>query len=210
MSPPLRRPSRLIFFRGAGTIKGIGKSEPMSAQSNKSEGTRSRSIVSLIAQRSCIELFAAYGVAVAPVPQLPGRPVERPGDHLVGMVQVSAPNRRGIIQISASPATLVRMKPGTKDTRSQLDWMRELANQVSGRIKNKLTRYQLCIQVGLPTATTSTSTNGNQIMKDTDLLFVFHTLREKVLLGITGGFDDTGLVLQADAPPVTEGEILLF
>src|SRR5579859_4621677 len=182
----------------------------MSAQSHRSDSPRAKTIVSLILQRSCIELFAAYGVAVAPVPSLPGRSPERPSDHVVGMVQVTAPNRRGLISISAAPATLLRMRPAALDMRSQLDWIRELANQVSGRVKNKFARYKLGLQLGLPTALSSSATNRNHVPKENDLSFVFHTLREKILLTMTGGFDDTGLVLQADSLPVKEGEILLF
>ncbi len=176
---------------------------------------RETAIARLIVQRSTIELFDAYTVAVAPMPAeaVGGRPVSRPNDHLVGMVQVVAPQRRGVLTLSTSPATLVRTRPTASDARSQLDWMRELTNQLAGRVKSKFARYQLPLQMSLPSALSSAMLDRNQVVssaKGTDLVFVFHALRDVVLVTLTGGFDDTGLALIADATVAEEGDVILF
>jgi hypothetical protein len=176
---------------------------------------REGSILALIVQRSTIELFAAYGVAVAPVRSIPvsaERPFARPPEHLVGMVEVAAPDRRGVLTISTSPATLARMRPIASDPRAQLDWMRELTNQLAGRIKSKFARYQLVLQMSLPSALSSSAMDRNQFMRvrAADLVFVFHTLRDEILLTLSGGFDGTGLSLQSDAPVADEGDVILF
>jgi hypothetical protein len=171
-----------------------------------------RTIVSLIVQRSTIELFAAYNVAVAPVPiAVPASPpIVRPTDHLVGMVQVTGSDRRGRLTMSTSPVTLARTRQTGPDIRAQLDWMRELTNQFAGRVKSKFARYGLPLQAGLPTALSSSAMARNQMIDGADLVLLFDALRDQILCTLSGGFDDTGLSLQSEAAVADEGQVILF
>jgi hypothetical protein len=168
--------------------------------------------VSLILQRSIIELFSAYGVVVAPArPDDPSsHPKVRPLDHLVGMVQVTSPARRGMLTMSTSPATLTRTRHGGTDMLSQLDWMREMTNQFAGRVKAKFTRYGLTLQTGLPMALSSSAMDRNHVIQGSDLVLVFTTLKDQILATLSGGFDDGGLALKGDKSVAGEGEVILF
>jgi hypothetical protein len=167
--------------------------------------------VALILQRSTIELLAAYDVAVAPVPlEGPLRPATRPVDHLVGMVQVSDSRRRGTLTLSTSPLTLARTRQVATDLREQLDWMRELTNQFASRAKSKFARYNLPLQVGLPSALSSSAMDRSQVMQQAEIVLVFHALRDEVLCTLSGGFDDSGLALLSDPSSVAAGETILF
>jgi hypothetical protein len=169
-----------------------------------------RALVALIIQRSTIELFAAYGVPIAPVDLsrrvLPARPV----DHLAGAVHVAAQGRRGVLTLASSHATLKRVKPTLDDPLSFQDWMREMTNQLAGRIKNKFARYQFSLQVGLPTALKSAVIDQDPDQKGPALLFVFHSLRDDVFVSLTGGFEDAGLTLKGEVPVPSEGDVILF
>jgi hypothetical protein len=169
-----------------------------------------RTIVSLIVQRSTIELFAAYNVAVAPV--LIVGPIVRPTDHLVGMVQVTASDRRGRLTMSTSPVTLsrTRSRQTSPDLHAQLDWMRELTNQLAGRVKSRFARYGLPLQTGLPTALSSSAMARNSVPHGADLVLLFHTLRDQILCTLSGGFDGTGLALQSEAAVADEGQVIIF
>jgi hypothetical protein len=171
-----------------------------------------RAIVRLIVQRSVIELFAAYNVTVAPVPTLEGAssPVGRPVDHLVGMASLHGGKRRGLVTMSTSPAMLVRTGQIADDMRAQLDWMRELTNQLAGRIKNKFARYGFVLDGGMPAAVSSTARDRNLAIHRADLVLLFRTLRDQVLCTLSGGFDDTGLALQGEPVVADEGEMILF
>lgn len=159
-----------------------------------------------------IELFSAYGIAVAPVPleHPAARPTVRPGDHLVGMVQVTSSDRRGLLTMSTSPVTLARTRPGSADMLAQLDWMRELTNQFAGRVKAKFARYNRALQAGLPMALSSSAMDRNHVIQKADLVLVFTTLRDQILATLSGGFDDRGLVLQGEKSVVGEGDVILF
>jgi hypothetical protein len=170
--------------------------------------TPARAVVALIVQRSTIELFAAYGVAVAPTCVSSMQPVKKRPDHIVGTVLVSGPGRRGVLAISTSSATLMRMKPTAGDAPSVQDWMRELTNQLAGRIKNRFGRYKLVMQVSLPTALSSTVMDdlGNK----SGLVYVFHTTKDEVRVTLTGGFEGASLVLQGEGAGAEEGDVILF
>jgi hypothetical protein len=181
-----------------------------SASSRPPKGPE-RSIVSLVLQRSIIELFAAYNVAVAPVsPGAGAARGSRPADHLVGMVQVNSGNRRGLLTLSTSPRTLSMTRQTEPDMPAQLDWIRELTNQFAGRVKAKFARYNLLLQVGLPTALSSSAMDRNHVVEQADLVLVFHTLRDQILCTLSGGFDDTGLLPRGDPTVAGEGDVILF
>ncbi len=182
----------------------------MSTRSSTFPGTGAhRSIVAVIVQRSTVDLFAAHGVTVAPVGLPAGRPWTRPADHLVGIIQVTAPKRRGILTISTSGALLTKMKPSVVDRAAQEDWVREVVNQLGGRIRNKLARYKLHLQLSLPTSLKGAAAD-NKITGGAALEFLFHTLRDEIHVTLTGGFDDVGLVVQGDLGMADEGDVVLF
>jgi hypothetical protein len=181
----------------------------MNAPAGHQVGTM-RALVSLIIQRSAIELFAAYGVAVAPVDLSRRKDLLRPADHLAGAVHMAAQGRRGVLTLSSSNATLKRVKPSLDDPLSFQDWMREMTNQLAGRIKNKFARYQFNIQVGLPTALKSGVIDQSPEAKAPGLVYVFHTLRDDVFVTLTGGFEEAVLVLKGEVPVPEEGDVILF
>src|SRR6266850_486000 len=63
-------------------------------------------------------------------------------------------NRQGLLALACSSPTLTRTKPSVDDSPALQDWLRELTNQLAGRIKNRFGRYRVPLHVGLPSATT--------------------------------------------------------
>ncbi len=127
------------------------------------------------------------------------------------MAPVTGVNRRGAVTMSASPEILARTgQPSSANTRAQLDCMRELTNQLAGRMKNKFARYGLILQVGMPVALSSTATERNLVLHRADLVLLFRALHDQILCTLSGGFDDTGLTIQGNAVVAEEGETILF
>ena len=88
------------------------------------------------ATAAAVELFAGYGVTMAPVT---GAAVPLPISDLaaLGTVRFTAPDLSGTAVLGASTGTLRRLNTrGTSDR----DWIAELANQYIGRFKLKLLR----------------------------------------------------------------------
>ncbi len=88
------------------------------------------------AESAAVELFAASGITISPVPS---SAVQLPVPDLaaLGTVRFTAPALTGTASLGASTGTLRRSSVrGTSDR----DWIAELANQYLGRFKLKLIR----------------------------------------------------------------------
>src|SRR5258705_2070077 len=79
------------------------------------------------------------------------------------------------------------MKPGVHGPFGLQDWMREVTNQLAGRIKNRFSRYRLVVQVGLPSATTVGFGEAAPEAQRDALVYVFRTLKDDVLVTLSGG-----------------------
>jgi hypothetical protein len=102
-----------------------------------------------VVQTSTVELFAAYSVAVAPVYQSGGRRVACPAVGTVAVIGFDAPGFAGRLCIHVADPVLLKMCTGTTEGHSVRDWCRELANQLLGRIKNRLVRFQVTLRIRL-------------------------------------------------------------
>jgi hypothetical protein len=169
-----------------------------------------RAVIGLIVQRSTIELFDAYGVAVAPIIEASPRVPSASRDQLLGTVQLSTEGLRGLLKLSCAGATLARMKPSADLPHGLQDWMRELTNQLAGRIKNRFSRYRVQVQVGLPSATPAVTNEVSREPTRDTLVYVFRTLRDDVVVSLSGGFDNANFDLQGGLNPAEEGDIILF
>lgn len=178
-------------------------------------GRNPRAILVLIVQRCTIELFGAHGVAVAPA-GLPARQSpDRPPSHVVGVVDVSVRARRARITLSTSDATLARTSPGAADPSARLEWLRELTNQLAGRIANRFARHRVPMKVGLPTTSKSgdrKAAAGAYDPTDPCLSLTFHALRDTVQVTLSSGaFEDDELSTQPEPlASSNEGDIILF
>jgi hypothetical protein len=167
--------------------------------------SHSRAFMDLILQRSTIELFESYGVAVAPTNS---SEADRKPPDLIGSVQLSGSAIRGVLTLAASSATVTRTLQRTSEAQGLQDWVRELTNQLAGRIRNRFARYQLAIQVSLPTTKDPRSEPPKG--KHTELVYVFRTLKDDVVVKLSGDIDEASLVFSSNAAVAEEGEIILF
>lgn len=78
-------------------------------------------------------LFKAYGQPLAEVPRTPHTP---PPPELCAVIGFSGPDLSGALMIAADPGPIAASRP--TPTASNRDWLAELANQLLGRIKNRL------------------------------------------------------------------------
>jgi hypothetical protein len=108
----------------------------------------SKTVFDQLVTSAASELFAARGIDVRIVA---GSDVRIEYAATIGF---AADGMRGMIGLGMSPDTLQRMSsqdqaPGT--TCNSEDWLAESANQLLGRLKNKLLRYGVVLSIALPT-----------------------------------------------------------
>jgi hypothetical protein len=124
---------------------------------------RSTDILADLVTISCSELFAAYGVPLdrkqpAAMAAKPAPPEASAG----GMVNFSGSLLSGSLLLVAPFEFLADCRPGPRTQRLSTasssdwilvrDWSMELANQLVGRVRNRLCDYEVTIDVRGPTA----------------------------------------------------------
>src|SRR5688572_22999604 len=110
-----------------------------------------RGAIDSIVQGALVELFSAYAIALAPLPRLAKEMVTEIPAVSVNLGFKCEPRMEaGRLTLSLPNALLEYMKEG--ETASiKVDWAREVANQLLGRIKNRLLPFGLRLQIGVST-----------------------------------------------------------
>src|SRR5215207_5657283 len=143
-----------------------------------------RVMVDSLLQAALVDLFNAYGVAFAPLPR------SALGASMASEVSVAAAFRSGSgsggrLTLSLPAALLEHMKH-EEATSVRMDWARELANQLLGRVKNRLLPFGVRIDIGLLTLLDPKLIQHQ--LQDLSGLRVYHgrTLRGPVLVTVRG------------------------
>jgi hypothetical protein len=179
---------------------------------NDSNETSSNSYETLggLLRESCVELMTEYGLSALLDVQEGEVPLT---DATAATIDFQGPELRGTIGLAMTPSVVVEtyraalglsIAPGSAEA---IDWTCELANQLIGRVKNKLRNYQVTFNVSTPQ------------LRSRPLAAPQGALRNRFVCdhGSFSGYLDVlvapGLSL-VNVPPSTplvdEGELLLF
>lgn len=156
------------------------------------------------------ELFYARGVEV------------RPGGDLNGSIEYaatigfSADNVRGMLGLGMEPSTLqglvVKCDGAGADVNAE-DWLGESVNQLAGRIKNKLTAYNLLISLALPTVLRGVHLRFLPSRPSTLQAYAFESEAGAIFVWLDKQ-QVPGFILAPSPDPATqavaEGEVVLF
>lgn len=100
---------------------------------------------------SCVELMQNYGIEARP--RDTESVSEPPVAVLVAGVDFKGRELRGTVALWAAQSVLietVKKAPGLDESAPLQDWTCELANQLAGRMKNKLRPYGVSLRVNVP------------------------------------------------------------
>jgi hypothetical protein len=150
-----------------------------------------RVAIDSLVQASLVDLFNAYGVALAPLPRssTSGSPLP---DVTVAAAFSQAGAASGRLTLSLPSALLEHMKGG-EPTSVRMDWARELASQLLGRIKNRLLPFGVRLESGLLTLLDAKLAQ-HQLRDLTSVrAYVGRTLRGLVLVTVEGLPQDSAL-----------------
>jgi hypothetical protein len=171
----------------------------------------SRTTIDTIVQSSTVALFHAHGLAVAPLGSSLVGEQQRYHD-VVGLIGFDAPAFSGTLTLSI-PTPVFRAQTEGRDASDQTtlnDWSQEMANQLLGRIKNRLTMFQLVIKVHLPSTISSIALERLRQRSPNETLYRFRTLRGDILVTLDAPFDNGILHYSGTTQVGKEGDIILF
>ena len=170
-----------------------------------------RGALDSLVQGSLVELFAAYSVAVAPLPRQTRRTALTLPDisAAIGFSNLAQGAQAGRLTLSLPTPVLDRM-PLSAGGALKTDWARELANQLMGRIKNRLLQFNVRLQIGVSTLVDS-ATLGHQLETSLDTrVYAGRTLRGEAVVTIEGLPEDSDLCYVGTNKTASEGDAILF
>jgi hypothetical protein len=157
-----------------------------------------------------VELFHSRGVAIAPVS------VTRKGAHacqkaeLVGVMAFSSQAGNGRATLSMESAVYrLFTEIGSEDAAFH-DLLRELTNQLVGRIKNRLMQFQVVLRIGLPSAMSPDALGRQRPASPNAVGYHFRTLRGEIVVTMDGGIDEGSLSYSGGIQIPKEGEFIAF
>lgn len=130
----------------------------------------------------------------------------------VGLIHFEAKNLSGVLTVSTPMAVWSSREAaaGTADSETIADWNREMANQLMGRIKNRLLKFQLTINPRLPSALSGAALELHRKRSATEILYRFRALRGDVLVVVDAPLDRAILAYSGGMQVASEGELILF
>jgi len=171
--------------------------------------SRNRSVLDVIVRSATVGLFHSYGVAAGP--QLQAKPSEVRNAPLSGSIRFSGAGFDASLELVVPDPVLARIRNEPLTATTSRDVIRELTNQLMGRIKNKLLSFQVALTLSLPSISRhvperAVATPGSQTSV---LLYEFRTLEGPVFVILRGKFSEETLVFTSSGVS-TEGDVILF
>ena len=163
-------------------------------------------LFTILAFEAGMSLFSAYDVSLEPTDLEEYR--RNPGLNLVSVIGFAGKEISGTLVLGATREPLERSKPVTS---SERDWIAELANQLLGRIKNKVLRRGIEFYA-MPPAVVSGAHLAPVVSRPDFRPCVFATPGGVVCLWIEinmrGELHPDPQLMTADIP--AEGDLILF
>jgi hypothetical protein len=177
---------------------------------SSSSGAVKRGALDSLVQGSLVELFQAYSVALAPQPRTSRDPLPKLSDICawIGFTH-GTPKRVGKLTISLSAGVVGLMKVDLGGNR-QVDWARELCNQLMGRIKNRMLQFNVRLQAGLPSSVDAKLLEEQLRNAPTTRCYLGRTLRGDVVVTLDGLPHEAELVYVGPTSVANEGEAIFF
>lgn len=168
-----------------------------------------RGAIDALVQGALVDLFQAYDVAIAPLPRsslarLPAIPEVSAG---IAFTRARAPSGRLTLSLPAAVLELTRWGNGGN---LKTDWARELANQLMGRVKNRLLPFNVRVDVGQLFSLDSKLLITQLQRASSTRVYAGRTLRGEVVVTLDGMPDEAELTYVGAAVVPAEGEMLLF
>ncbi|WP_437336235.1 chemotaxis protein CheX [Sorangium sp. So ce394] len=166
--------------------------------------------IDVLVQGATVELFHFYGVAIAPANTGDSREEVRLHTDPASTVEFSARGFSGFLALSANQGVFRAMTGVPPMVDGVGDWMREVANQLMGKVKSRLARFQIALQAELPQLRHPSDVERRSRSCKQQCCYSFRTLKGEVLVTLSGDFDESSLVFSNASPLPLDGKVILF
>jgi hypothetical protein len=187
--------------------------QPLDADPDGKErpaGSAPRQVLDVILQSCTVELFHALGVALAPVARSWTAAAPREHFDAVGSVTFSERKANGTLVLSLDDGVYALFPQPAVSRHAKQDLLRELTNQLIGRVKNRLLQFRLSLRTGLPTVVQKRMLEQQFGATPPFAGYVFRTLRGEIVMTVHGMIDESTLDYGARVEVPKEGDFIEF
>jgi len=170
-----------------------------------------RPLLDAIVQSTTVDLFHSQGIAVAPLPSSLAGP--EPGTYFAfaGVVNFTSAKANGNLSLSwADSVFSLFTPPVVASAHSSRDLLRELTNQLIGRVKNRLMHFQLFLRIGVPSVMSGQALERQRQRRDMEIVYRFRTLRGEVVVTLDASVDAGALSYSSGVQVAKEGDFIPF
>jgi hypothetical protein len=130
---------------------------------------------------------------------------------LAGVVNLTSPKANGSLSLSWADQVFSLFTPPVPPTAlGARDLMRELTNQLAGRVKNRLLNFALMLTIGVPTVLSGQALDRQRPRRDTDVVYLFRTLRGEIVVTLDIAIDPSALDYSGANRVAKEGDFIAF
>jgi CheY-specific phosphatase CheX len=185
--------------------------EPPPSSTRNAAPAALRPLLDALVQSSAVELFQSRGIAVAPLPSSVGNPHSGTYFGLAGVVTMTAPKASGSVTLSwADPVFSLFTPPIASTSLGARDLLRELTNQLAGRVKNRLLNFNLMLSIGVPTVLSGQALERQRPNRETEVVYLFRTLRGQIVITLDLAIDGDALNYSNTNRVAKEGDFIAF
>jgi chemotaxis protein CheX len=186
-------------------------------------------VLDSIASVACTDVFASHRVSLRELPRsakgtdLPPSLDQADGNAslVASVVGFTGKDLRGALLLATTFEVIASTRPSalakqslSKNSYSDWvmvrDWAGELANQILGRIKNKLRPYSIVLEVSTPTAFSGRALAFAKPKSPLARPFQFDAGGDRVWLWLDATFDPGQVLVAGGEESAREGEVILF
>jgi hypothetical protein len=140
-----------------------------------------------------------------------GNPYQSTYFSLAGVVNLNSPKANGSLSLSwADPVFSLFTPPMPAGSMGARDLLRELTNQLSGRVKNRLLNFALMLTIGVPSVLSGQALERQRPRRDTEVVYLFRTLRGEIVVTLDLQIDPDALNYSGSSRVAKEGEFIAF
>jgi len=130
---------------------------------------------------------------------------------LAGVVALNSVKASGSLTLSWADQVFSLFTPPVAATSlGARDLMRELTNQLAGRVKNRLLNFTLMLTIGVPTVLSGQALERQRPNRDTEVIYVFRTLRGEIVITLDLVIDGDALNYSNTNRVAKEGDFIAF
>ncbi len=164
----------------------------------------------VIFQAAVVELFQCYDIAVAPLAASAAVPATFASMETSAVTTFRSPALTGWLSLSVPPELFQLLGEDMRLSHRRLDLVRELTNQIMGRLKSRMIQLSIVLDATLPTLI-ETQRLLQRAKECPGLRWhSFRLLRGDVIVSLDGKLDSSQVKYTGRADHGSEGEVILF